>query len=276
VPGFHLGTGFHQWTKLVVVPNTVPPPGNLAFTSANTRVTTMLFQLAANVVPNWFGVAVPVGITDFTKPNLFFHPTPAQAGYDDGDYPTKTGKWPELFYYMERLGSQVDVAIELFGAARNQIVIMPFLTNAATDAGIFPANWPGIVTDILVAVKLAMGEGGGSLAISEVVVSSFSAGLIYSDSFRKSAVGLAPLLKQVWDFDGFPKSLSNPLLTTPDVRVIKYDQGSEPGSTHVPMARWADYPSTPPNPGDPKPPATGDDVHHLIRDFLFLHAATLR
>ena len=50
----------------------------------------------ANVVPNWFGVAVPDGLTDFTRPNIFFHPTPGQAGYNDNDYPTKAGLWPTL------------------------------------------------------------------------------------------------------------------------------------------------------------------------------------
>ena len=235
----------------------------------------MLFQLDAQVVPNWFGVAVPNGILDFTKPNIFFHPIPGQAGYNDADYPTKTGKWPQLFYYMERLGLQVDAAIQLFGAPRNQIVIMPFLTSAATSTGVLPADWVGIITDILSDVRFAIaGIGGSPVQISEVVVSSFSVGLVYSDSFRQTATGLQPLLKQVWNFDGYPKSLSNALVSTPAYQVIKYDQANEPSSYHLPLARWAAYPSPPPNPGDPNPPANGNDVHHAIRDFMFLHAAT--
>ncbi len=237
----------------------------------------MLFQLDAQVVPNWFGVAIPNGILDFTKPNIFFHPIPAQAGYNDADYPTKTGNWPKLFYYMERLGFQVDAAIELFGAPRNQIVIMPFLTSAATATGILPAKWFGIITDILSDVRFTIaGIGGDPAQISEIVVSSYSVGLVYSDSFRQTATGLQPMLKQVWDFDGYPKSLSNALASTAAYHVTKYDQGSQPSSYHVPLARWASYPNPPPNPGDPNPPANSDDVHHLIRDFMFLHAATNR
>jgi hypothetical protein len=237
----------------------------------------MLFQLNAQVVPNWFGVAIPNGISDFTKPNIFFHPIPAQAGYNDADYATKTGKWPQLFYYMERLGFQVDAAIGLFGAPPNQIVIMPFLTSAATTAGILPANWFGIITDILSDVRFTIaGIGGTPVQISEVVVSSFSVGLVYSDSFRQTATALQPLLRQVWDFDGYPKNLSNALVSTVAYQVTKYDQGSQPSSYHVPLARWAAYPNLPPNPGDPNPPANGDDVHHLIRDFMFLHASTNR
>jgi hypothetical protein len=154
---------------------------------------------------------------------------------------------------------------------------MPFLTSAATDAGILPPNWFGIITDILSDVRFNIaGIGGSPVPISEVVVSSYSVGLVYSDSFRTRAPGLGVYLKQVWDFDGYPKSLSNALVPPADYVITKYDQGSEPSSIHVPMRRWADYPKSPPNAGDPPPPANSSDVHHLVRDFLFLHAATLR
>ena len=237
----------------------------------------MLYQISENVVPNWFGVAVPDGIVDFGKPNIFFHPIPAQAGYKDSDYPTKTGFWPNLFYYMERLGSQVDAAIGGFSAPRNQIVIMPFLTSAATDAGILPGNWFGIITDILSDVRFEVANvGGAPVPISEVVVSSYSVGLVYSDSFRRHAPGLGVYLKQIWDFDGYPKSLSTSLVGTAEFSVTKYDQDAEPQSYHVPLGRWVDYPNPPPNLGDPPAPGHGSTVHHMIRDFLFTHAATLR
>jgi hypothetical protein len=277
VKGFHGGTGSFSREQLVVNPSSVPGTGNLVFLQANVQVTTKLYQISQQVVPNWFGVAIPDNVTDFTTPNIFFHPIPGQAGYLDADYPTKTGHWPELFYYMELLGYEVDGAIKNFGAPHNQIVIMPFLTSAATDAGIFPANWQGIVTDILTDVRTAMGgSGSGPVSISEVVVSSFSVGYVYSENFRRNAVGLQPLLKQVWDFDGYPKSDSSLLLTTPNFTAIKYDQGSEPGCIHVPLSRWADYPNPAPDPADWPAPKNGSDVHRSIRDYLFLDAATKR
>jgi hypothetical protein len=276
VAGYHSGTGSHQATKLGVVPASVPGSGDLQFSSYNGHVTTMLFQLSAAVVPNWFGVAVPPGIVDFTKPNIFFHPIPAQDGYLDSDYPTKTGKWPQLFYYMERLGYQVDGAIKSYGAPADQIVIMPFLTSAATNTGILPVTWQGIITDILTAVQAAQGGGVNKVVISEVVVSSFSVGYVYSLAFRTKAVGLSPLLTEVWDFDGYPKAESNLLVTTAAYKAIKYDQASEQGSFHVPLSRWVNYPSPPPNPDDPPAPHNGGAVHTAIRNFMFLHAATLR
>jgi hypothetical protein len=262
----HNGTGTHQNSNWLVVPSSVPGAGKLQFIGNWVQVTAMLFQLNANVVPNWFGVAVPHGITDFTKAHIFFHPMPAQAGYLDSDYPTKSGKWPELFYYMERLGYQLD------GAARNQIIIMPFLTNAAVTTGIFLANWFDIVTDILTAVRSAMGADDGSpLDISQVVVSSFSVGIVYSANFRSSAPQLSAHMTEVWDFDGLfstSSNLSRNLVTTAQYTAIKYDQNpaAGTGSFHVPLPRWSDYVS---------PPTTAGTVHGLIRDFMFLHAASI-
>jgi hypothetical protein len=276
IDNFHQGTGTHTTSKLTVEPASVPGTGKLQFATASERVTTMLFQLNEQVVPNWFGVAIPSTVVDFTKPNIFFHPIPAQDGYKDADYPTKTGKWPQLFYYMERLGYQVDAAITVHGAPANQIVIMPFLTSAATSTGIFPARWLGLVSDILTSVRSAVAGITGAVMVTEVVVSSFSVGYVYSNSFRHLATGLTPMLRQVWDFDGYPKSLSGALTSTSSVKAVKYDQGNEQGSFHVPLTRWAAYPNPPPNPDDPPSPNNSGDVHQLIRDFMYLHAATLR
>lgn len=265
-PGLDNGTGTWQDLRWVVVPGSVPPPGRLAFTGQELNVTTMLFAIADNVVPNWFGVAIPEGISEFSNANIFFHPTPAQAGYLDSDYPTKTGKWPQLFYYMEHLGYQMD------GAARNQVVIMPFLTEAATDTGILPGNWQQIITDILTAVRdTVTGTAGPPVVVSSVVVSSFSAGILYSDSFRKLATVLKPLLHEVWDLDGNYSTyhtISQHLRATAGCRVIQYDQiaSNDLVSFHVPLPRWADYPA---------PPTTSGQVHSLISAFMFLHAATI-
>jgi hypothetical protein len=237
----------------------------------------MLFAIDAAVVPNWFGVIVPSVFNnpyvDFTTPNIFFHPTPSQAGYVDADYVYKSGKWPQLFYYMDDLGIQLDVA------GPTQIVIMPFLTEAAKDTGILPANWLDIVTDILTAVQNQMGgaNAGSNLQVSEVVISSFSAGIKYSDSFRRQAIGLNSYLNEIWDFDGSfsvtYRHISQSLHTTPDYTVIKYDQVdspiSPPTTFHVPVRRWASVPGGLTN---IRPDL---QVHGRIRDYLFLHACSI-
>jgi hypothetical protein len=114
--------------------------------------------------PNWFGVAVPEGITDFTNVVIYFHPTPGQAGYDDHDYASKSNggnanhsNWKDLVGYVDRLGSQLAGAVKTAAATPNQIVIVPLMRNNQVDggtqvfggAGILPRQWYYIVNDIL-------------------------------------------------------------------------------------------------------------------------------
>ncbi len=270
IAGVHNGTGHqHDPGRAVAVAGSVPGSALLQFSGMDLSITTMLFVLNANVVPNWFGVAVPDGLTDFTRPNIFFHPTPGQAGYNDADYPTKGGQWPKLFYYMERLGYQIA------GSGRGQVVVMPFLTDAATSTGILPANWQDIITDILQAASTQLQPGQPVPAsIAQVVVSSFSDGILYSHSFRATGAGLQPLLGEIWDLDGSISTVSQysaDLRHGQSVPVVQYDQNAALGATsyHVPWPRWADYYDT------SAIPKSVLAVHPLIRDFMYLHAGTV-
>jgi hypothetical protein len=254
----------------MVDPTSVPGSGLLRFADANVAATSLLFQLnegngIANVVPNWFGVAVPDGFVDYTQAHVFFHPMPAQAGYKDSDYPTKSGMWPQLFHYMDRIGYQIDAA------KRNQVVIMPFLTNQAQNTGIFADNWHDIITNLLRMARYFIVGDGVAVDPSSVVVSSYSVGIVYSDEFRHRAVGLTPVMKEVWDFDGLLSSASNlsaNLHSTSSYIVIKYQQQNpnDPASFYLPMSRWANAPDV---------PTTKLEVHHMIRDYMFHHAASL-
>jgi len=167
-----LGTGSHSTPdKMLVDESTVSDNGTLDFIPNNTvRITLKLYELldpitgeVAKVAPNWFGVAVPDGVKDFSKPIIYFHPTPGQVDphpyIDVPDYGLKKpgpktylGRdWRELFAYLDRLGNQLAGAVQA-GASPNQIVIMPFMrSDLANDAnlGILRANWLAIVTDIL-------------------------------------------------------------------------------------------------------------------------------
>jgi hypothetical protein len=253
----------------VVDPTTVPGSGQLAFLTRDVSVTTFLFELQEEVVPKWFGVAVPPSVTDFTRVNIFFHPSPGQAGYQDSDYSTLAGKWPNLFYYMERLGYQADAARQT-GANPNQIIVMPFLTSLATSSWILPQRWMGLMTDTLTSARTLMGQAGGQIALSEVVVSSFSVGFAYLEAFRSTAAGLGPLLSQIWDFDGYPKADSSNLVGS---NALKYDLASEPGSIHLPSPRWANLATTP-TPPNQDDWAAVEDLHHWVIKYMFLHAAT--
>lgn len=294
----HKGTGEHTTTKLVLDPASVPGTGKLKFVSRSVHVTTMLFELNANVVPNWFGVAVADGITDFTRPTIYFHPTTSPPRYVEAAYfgkskdaasrtPDET-RWHELFEYVDRLGHELAAAVQHFGASPNQVVILPFMTaSKMNSAGILPANWLPIVTDILIGVRAAVTGTMAPLTVSELVLAGYSAGFACMMALRNSAsASVNPVLKQIWDFDGFPKATSIPVVSTPSVKVIKYSEISQPGTIQLPHPRWDNFPQPPPDEEpelstekDPNPPHNITDplwVHHLIRDTMFLDAAIKR
>jgi hypothetical protein len=267
IEGVHQGTGTQSLNDWILDPASVAGSGPLAFVKADMQTTTLLFEIRAPVVPNWFGVAVPSGITSFVDPVLFFHPTPSQAGYVDGDYAAKSGKWPELFYYMDKLGYQVDPA------HKDRVVVMPFLTEAAAaDTGIFAGAWQSLLTQIMTGVRAAMDADDGSpLALASLAVASYSAGIVYSDTFRRRATGLTPLLREVWDLDGSfstNAALSARLQSTTTMRVIQYDQHAGPGGAgiHVPIPRWSAFPAA---------VTTGAEVHWLVASYLVTHACWL-
>ena len=251
--------------------------GALQFSTQNAGITSLLFQLNTSSAPNWFGVAVPQGIVDFSRVHVFFHPIPQQAGYQDADYAHKADSgyvnvgvpWSRLFHLIEKMGYQSAASV------RPTVVVMPFLTTAATDTGIFAPNWNTILSDILTDARTAVGQPGTTpVDVAELVVSSHSVGIVYSDRFRIKAPGLSTVLDAVWDFDGHASSsaaLSDALASTAKCMAVKYDQGGGNASFHVPGPRWAALPTPTAFP----PYANKTDVHHMIRDFMAVHAATL-
>lgn len=175
---FTRGTG-HQTAsnKHLLDIASAPVLGNglLAYRHGDVSFATLLYELvdltnkpvdSNEFSPNWFGVAVPDGITDFTNVVIYFHPTPGQAEYFDADYPSKSNggnpahaNWKELLGYVDRLGSQLAGAVKFSGATPNQIVIVPFMRNQNIDqghrplefggTGILARQWYYIVNDIL-------------------------------------------------------------------------------------------------------------------------------
>jgi hypothetical protein len=86
-------TGPLDLDKPFVHPASVVGGGPLWIGRTKQRVHCLLFELAEKVVPNWFGVAIPHGVTDLSEVILYFHPIPGQANYRDRDYAAKAGKW---------------------------------------------------------------------------------------------------------------------------------------------------------------------------------------
>lgn len=169
---FTSGTGRPQVDDKHLLDRTsVSGAGDFAYIREDVSFSTLLYELVdlsnslangTQFSPNWFGVAVPDGITDFSNVVIYFHPTPGQAGYIDADYPFKTSggfsthtNWKELLGYVDRLGGQLAGAVKRAGATPNQIVIVPLMRNGnvdggrSVDAGILPRQWYYIVNDII-------------------------------------------------------------------------------------------------------------------------------
>jgi hypothetical protein len=97
-------------------------------------------QTVASVSPNWFGVAVPnpanFDLSSDVYVVRYFHPEPAQAGFNDADYFNKNGAngtdWKQLYAFADRLGGQMAGSTEHYNAPTNRLIIFPFLEQPAS------------------------------------------------------------------------------------------------------------------------------------------------
>ena len=195
------------------------------------------FELNDNVVPKWFGVLLPNGVTSFEKVHIFFHPTPSQAGFIDGNY-FNPGAFTDIFHYLSD-----DFGAQFCAAGTGRAMIMPLMTTgAAANCGVFPQRWESIINQISALL------GSGS-TVNDVVVSSFSSGIAYSHQFRQRA-SLGERLAGVIDLDGIISSfrILSSAVTGPAGRVVRVQQTFASPSTlsllaiknifPVPKPRW--------------------------------------
>lgn len=206
------------------------------------------FELDEKVVPRWFGVLVPDGVSSFDKAHIFFHPTPAQAqaGYDDAQYHS-LGNWSGIFHYLsDRMGSQ------FCAAGTGRVMVMPLMTQGtAGSCGVFPQRWESIVGRIFGMLKSGATSGSPPPAsISSVVVSSFSSGITYSHNFRSRA-NLGARLAGVIDFDGVISSYRSASIANPSGRVVRMQQMPSTQQTLRALAAQNTFPLGRPRWGGP-------------------------
>jgi hypothetical protein len=213
------------------------------------------FELDEKVVPRWYGVLVPKGVTSFNKAHIFFHPTPGQvhnplgqAIYKDADY-QGLGNWSNIFHYLsDKMGSQ------FCAAGTGRVLIMPLMTQGtAASCGIFPERWESIVGRIF--GMLQSGDMSGSARpapISSVVVSSFSSGITYSHHFRGSAK-LVSRLAGVIDLDGGISTFKqfSAMIRCPTGRVVRMQQMPAKQGTLAALAEQNIFPLPRPRWGGP-------------------------
>ena len=235
------------------------------------------FELREQVVPNVFGVLVPAGLSDLRHVHIFFHPTPAQAGFDDRRYFTKNGGWGRIFHYLSD-----DMGVQFCGAGTSQVLVMPLMTQgAASTCGVFPARWESIVGRMLGIIASPTGAADAPpVPISTVTVSSFSSGITYSAAFRQRA-GLAGRLLGAIDLDGIISSyrrFSEALGTSLGRPAIRMWQTAASQRTLATSAAHGLFPLPQPRWGGPyamlsKPPFGVLNIHGAIPQTMMYVAA---
>ncbi len=226
------------------------------WTGVTGKGTIFYFQVEEAVVPKWFGVLVPEGVSSFDKIHLFFHPTPAQAGFQDADY-QGLGNWPNIFHYLADNDRGDNMGSQFCAAGMDRVLVMPLMTQSAEqDCGIFAQRWESIVGRILGMLSTGnMSPAAPLVYVNSLVVSSFSSGIVYSHLFRNKAT-LGARLAGVIDFDGSFSTYRqlSAALSGPPGHVVKVTQnpadpqnlGSLAAENIFPLARprwggpWAD------------------------------------
>ncbi len=195
----------HNESQPAVVPQLVMTPAEslrLVQIPATAEIHEFLFEVKKGASVFWVGAAVPKGTTDFTKAQVYFHPTVVQAGVvhaADADYRDFKGGWSgSIQRYVAMQGAQ-------FAAANKRYpMLFPFTTMAALgDAGknMFGDRPVATLNNVMDAIQGQMpGAPGGLSALSAIGVASFSSGIGALRSFLGN-MWSSGLIKEVIDFD---------------------------------------------------------------------------
>ena len=190
----------HDVTQMVISPVLVG--GLLQEFSQTGSIQELLFEMRKDGAVYWIGAAVPRGTTEFSKVQVFFHPTVVQGGVThaaDGDYATFRGGWPaHLQRYVAMQGGQL-------AAVRRTPLIVPFMTMAANTGTaphyMFATKSTETLSAIMTAVRDTVVPGTAHpVQVTQIGVSSFSSGIgamrLFIQTFNSGQI------VETTDFDG--------------------------------------------------------------------------
>jgi hypothetical protein len=214
-----------------------------------TSIREFLFEIRKDGGIYWVGASVRDGTSDFTKAQVFFHPTVINGGVvhaKDTDYPTFTGGWSgSLQRYVAMQGGQL-------AGARPTALIVPFMTMAANSgsspAYMFATQPVETLNAIISAVhKAATGASSGSVRVAQISVSSFSSGIGAMRLFLKTFHSTG-LIVETTDFDGpFIRGSSKTVTTTPGATGRVFSQIAPlhptPGWMTIPAWKFKNIPA---------------------------------
>lgn len=216
-------TDIHDVKQMVISPLTVG--GLLQEISQTGSIREFLFEMRKDGTVYWIGAAVPQGTSDFSKVQVFFHPTvvqnqgkglPPLVHAAEGDYPAFRGGWSRsLQRYVAMQGGQL-------AGARQTPLIVPFMTMAAftgrAPAYMFATRPTETLNAIMTAVRdAAVPSMPDPVQVSRIGVSSFSSGIGAMRLFIQTFGGNG-LIAETTDFD-------SPFITV-ELKVITRSPGA--------------------------------------------------
>jgi hypothetical protein len=170
-----------------------------------TTIHEFLFEVTKNGSVFWVGAAVPVGTTDFTRTQVYFHPMVVQDGdvrAADTDYREFKGGWSgppgNIQRYVAMEGGQL-------AGARLVPLLVPFTTMGALSnpaLNMFSDRPVDTLNAIMAEIQKRIIPVSGTPSLTQVGVSSFSSGITALKLFL-SAMSSSGLIKEVIDFDSF-------------------------------------------------------------------------
>src|SRR5258708_82409 len=93
----------------------------------------------------------------------------------------------------------IRVGIQDIRTGRRQILVFPFFTEGASDnLGIFAADWLDIVTDLMTLTARLYGTQTDPVHLTDVVASSYSAGIKYLYHFANRAAQVGRYLRELY------------------------------------------------------------------------------
>jgi hypothetical protein len=163
-----------------------------------------LFELRKDGHIYWVGVAAPPLTSDFTKAQVYLHPTPEQAGVATADYKKFKGGWRErMFNYVMRGGAQLS-------AIRSMLCIVPFMPDHARNPdstlNVFATRPVETLNAIVTATHREMAKRipivgpRGLHKLSQIGVTSFSSGIAFMRMFI-GKFGESGLIAETIDLD---------------------------------------------------------------------------
>lgn len=210
----------HAVTQMVISP--LSSGKNYQEIPQTGTISEFLLEMRKDGFVYWVGVAVPLGTIDFSKAQVFFHPTVINGGVvhaADKDYPKFGGGWSgSLQRYVAMQGGQL-------AGARLTPLVVPFMTMAACSGKapfyMFATRPLETLNAIMTTVRDLVMPGlglpnldipglnipglgkpglGSPVQMSRIGVSSFSSGIGAMRLFIKS-FNPTGLIAEVKDFD---------------------------------------------------------------------------